>query len=87
MHFGNGSKVLAPMIDIPTNQWGKHPIVPVRFYVHYETTKTWLPSANWKVNQYAIVVDGLEPRLNGKQPLENTGDREHMLHPSKYGDL
>ncbi len=48
---------------------------------------SWLPWANWKVNQSAIVLDGLEPRLNGIQPFESPGGQERMLHLSEYGDL
>ena len=43
---------------------------------------SWLPVANWKANQSAIVLDELEPRLNGNQPFESPGGRERMLHLS-----
>gem|GEM_PF-3572404 len=46
-----------------------------------------LPSANWIINQFVIVLDGVEPGLNGNQPFESLRVQERMLHLSQYEGL
>ena len=57
------------------------------FYVLNNRYKTWPPKVNKIVNQYAIVVDRLEARLNENQPCDSPCCRERILHQWKYGDL
>jgi len=70
------------------DSWGKHPIAPVRlFQLKHTPMNGGLPSANWIINQFVIVLDGVEPGLNGNQPFESLRVQERMLHLSQYEGL